>query len=114
MVEGAVRLVYQRIFFPIRNMTFFSLDELNCQLQKELVTYNEYLMVTYQASRRKLFVELEEQYLRLMVRHHEGAIKASDAEIAAGKYTPAIELAKTIKAAQALEIIEMKALLAAL
>jgi transposase len=64
MVEGAVRLVYQRIFFPIRNMTFFSLDELNDQLKKELVTYNEYLMVTYQASRRKLFVELEEQYLQ--------------------------------------------------
>jgi transposase len=64
MVEGAVRLVYQRIFFAIRNMTFFSLDELNDQLKKELVTYNEYLMVTYQASRRKLFVELEEQYLQ--------------------------------------------------
>ena len=64
MVEGAVRLVYQRIFFPIRNMTFFSLDELNEQLKKELVTYNEYLMETYQASRRKLFVELEEQYLQ--------------------------------------------------
>jgi len=44
-------------------MTFFSLDELNEQLKKELVTYNEYLMETYQASRRKLFVELEEQYL---------------------------------------------------
>jgi len=64
MVEGAVRLVYQRIFFQIRNMTFFSLDELNEQLKKELVKYNEYLMVTYQASRRKLFVELEEQYLQ--------------------------------------------------
>lgn len=64
MVEGAVRLVYQRIFFPIRNMTFFSLDELNEQLKKELVTYNEYMMETYQASRRKLFVELEEQYLQ--------------------------------------------------
>ncbi|MDP3568959.1 hypothetical protein [Sediminibacterium sp.] len=64
MVEGAVRLVYQRIFFAIRNMTFFSLEELNDQLKKELVTYNEYLMVTYQASRRKLFVELEEQYLQ--------------------------------------------------
>lgn len=64
MVEGAVRLVYQRIFFAIRNMTFFSLEELNEQLQKEVVTYNEYLMETYQASRRKLFVELEQQYLQ--------------------------------------------------
>ena len=64
MVEGAVRLVYQRIYFSIRNMKFFSLDELNCQLKKELVKYNELMMETYQASRRKLFVELEVQYLQ--------------------------------------------------
>lgn len=64
MVEGAVRLVYQRIYFPLRNMSFFSLDELNGQLQTELEKYNAYLMETYQASRRKLFVDLEEQYLQ--------------------------------------------------
>lgn len=64
MVEGAVRLVYQRIYFSIRNMKFFSLDELNCQLKKELVKYNELMMETYQASLRKLFVELEVQYLQ--------------------------------------------------
>jgi len=64
MVEGAVRLVYQRIFFPLRNMTFFSLDELNDQLHAELEKYNGYLMETYQASRRKLFVDLEEEYLQ--------------------------------------------------
>ena len=63
MVEGAVKLVYQRIFFPLRNMTFFSLDELNAQLHTELEKYNAYLMETYQASRRKLFVDLEQQYL---------------------------------------------------
>ena len=79
MVEGAVRLVYQRIFFPMRNMTFFSLDELNGQLEKELVTYNEFLMVTYQASRRKLFIELEEQYLQPLppdiyqIKHYKSA-----------------------------------------
>lgn len=64
MVEGAVRLVYQRIFFPLRNMTFFSLDDLNRQLQIELERYNGYLMETYQASRRKLFVDLEEPHLQ--------------------------------------------------
>ncbi len=63
MVEGAVKLIYQRIFFPLRNMTFFSLDELNAQLHTELEKYNAYLMETYQASRRKLFVDLEQQYL---------------------------------------------------
>lgn len=64
MVEGAVKLIYQRIFFPLRNMTFFSLDELNAQLHTELEKYNAYLMETYQASRRKLFVDLEQQYLQ--------------------------------------------------
>jgi transposase len=64
MVEGAVKLVYQRIFFPLRNMTFFSLDELNTQLHTELEKYNAYLMETYQASRRKLFVDLEQEYLQ--------------------------------------------------
>lgn len=64
MVEGAVKLVYQRIFFPLRNMTFFSLEELNKQLHAELERYNGYLMETYQASRRKLFVGLEQEYLQ--------------------------------------------------
>jgi transposase len=66
MVEGAVRLVYQRIFFMIRNMIFFSLEDLNKQLWIELEKYNDYLMVTYQASRRKLFIDLEEQYLQTL------------------------------------------------
>lgn len=64
MVEGAVKLVYQRIFFPLRNMTFFSLDELNAQLHVELERHNAYLMETYQASRRKLFLDLEQEYLQ--------------------------------------------------
>ncbi len=53
-------------------------------------------------------------YLEGMLEHHQGAIEASDVEIADGKYAPAIELAKTIKAAQAAEITTMKALLASL
>lgn len=50
-------------------------------------------------------------YLEGMIKHHEGAIEASAAEIAEGKYGPAIELARQIKQAQAGEIIEMQALL---
>ncbi len=50
-------------------------------------------------------------YLEAMVAHHEGAIEASDAEIADGKYGPAVALAKEIKAAQQAEVTEMQALL---
>ena len=50
-------------------------------------------------------------YLEGMVKHHQGAIEASDAEISDGKYGPALALAKEIKTAQAAEIITMQALL---
>lgn len=50
-------------------------------------------------------------YLEGMIKHHQGAIEASDTEIAGGKYAPAIELAKQIKQAQAVEITEMERLL---
>lgn len=50
-------------------------------------------------------------YLEGMVKHHQGAIEASDTEIADGQYAPAIELATKIKTAQDAEITEMQALL---
>ncbi len=50
-------------------------------------------------------------YLEGMIEHHEGAIEASDVELADGTYAPARELAQQIKAAQQAEITTMKALL---
>jgi len=49
-------------------------------------------------------------YLEGMVKHHQGAIEAREAEIADGQYGPAVELAKKMKTAQAAEITEMQAL----
>ena len=49
-----------------------------------------------------------------MIAHHQGAIEASDAQIADGQYEPATELAEQIKAAQADEITEMQDLLQSL
>jgi transposase len=43
LVENAVNLSYRRIYYPIRNMTFFSLDDLNKEIQKHLVGYNNML-----------------------------------------------------------------------
>jgi len=40
LVENAVQLVYQRIYYPIREMTFFSLKDLNDEIRKRLVSYN--------------------------------------------------------------------------
>jgi len=51
-------------------------------------------------------------YLEGMIKHHQGAIDASDAELADGKYEPARTLAQEIKAAQQAEITEMQDMLA--
>lgn len=53
-------------------------------------------------------------YLEGMIAHHQGAIEASETEIAEGRYEPAIALAEQIKAAQAAEITEMQDLLQSL
>lgn len=53
-------------------------------------------------------------YLEAMVAHHEGAVEASETEIADGEYAPAVALAKQIKTAQEAEIAEMEELLAEL
>lgn len=50
-------------------------------------------------------------YLEGMIEHHEGAIEASDAQLAEGEYEPALELAEEIKAAQQAEITEMEQIL---
>ena len=63
LVEGAVKLVYQRIYYDMSNMTFFSLKELNKQIRKLLERYNSYKLQTTGISRFKQFVELEQEYL---------------------------------------------------
>jgi len=63
LVESAVKLVYQRIYYEISNMTFFSLKELNNQISLLLERYNSYKLQTTGVSRFKQFVEFEKQYL---------------------------------------------------
>lgn len=63
LVEGAVKLVYQRIYYEISNMTFFSIEELNKQIRLLLERYNSYKLQTTGISRFKQFVELEQEYL---------------------------------------------------
>lgn len=63
MVEGAVKLVYQRIFYPLSKSTFFSLAELNAAIRELLVKYNNHLFKLSQYSRKELFVSSEKAYL---------------------------------------------------
>ena len=64
LVEGAVRLAYQRIFYPLSKMTFFSLTELNAAIRELLIKYNNYVFKLMKYSRRELFVSTEKQFLK--------------------------------------------------
>lgn len=64
LVENAVHLVYQRIYYPMREMTFFSLEELNREIKRLLVNYNTLLFQRKEASRRELFQSVEREYLK--------------------------------------------------
>ena len=64
LVEGAVKLVYQRVFYPLSQTTFFSLRELNDAIAELLVKYNNYLFQLTSYSRKELFVSSEKNSLR--------------------------------------------------
>ena len=64
LVENAVHLVYQRIYYPLREMTFFSLQDLNREIKRLLVGYNNLLFQRKEASRRELFQSVEREYLK--------------------------------------------------
>lgn len=63
LVESAVKLVYQRIFYPMSKMVFFSLEDLNKQIQVLLKEYNDYKLQTTGVSRYKQFVDIEKEHL---------------------------------------------------
>lgn len=64
LVENAVNLVYQRIYYPLRHMTFFSLEDLNREIRRLLDSYNDLLLQHRQASRRELFQSIERECLK--------------------------------------------------
>ena len=64
LVENAVHLAYQRIYYPLREMTFFSLADLNREINKLLIRYNNLLFKRKDASRIELFQLVERQYLK--------------------------------------------------
>jgi transposase len=64
LVESAVNLVYQRIFHPMREMTFFSIDEVNRQIRVLLKDYNSMMFSRRDISRHTLFVTAERPFLK--------------------------------------------------
>jgi len=68
LVEGAVKLVYQRIFRPLQEITFYSLEDLNRAIRSQLDKYNNYLFQGREYSRRELFLSQEQSLLRALPR----------------------------------------------
>ena len=66
LVEGAVKLVYQRVFYPMSQMQFFSLEQINEQISILLEQYNERLMSQSGVSRKQQFSSIEKQYLSVL------------------------------------------------
>lgn len=64
LVESAVHLTYQRIYYPMREMTFFSIADLNKEIRQLLVRYNTLLFQRKEVSRIELFQSVERQYLK--------------------------------------------------
>lgn len=69
LVEGAVKLVYQRIFYDLNKMIFFDLPTLNQAIGQKLVLYNDYLMKQLETSRTKQFLDIEKPYLASLPSH---------------------------------------------
>jgi hypothetical protein len=66
LVENAVNLAYQRIYYPLRKMDFFSLEDLNREIKRLLERYNDLLFSRKEASRRELFQSVEREYLKAL------------------------------------------------
>lgn len=68
LVEGAVKLVYQRIFYELSGQTFFSIKDLNKAILDKVKAFNLYHMKTYDTSRFKLFNQYEKSKLQALAK----------------------------------------------
>jgi len=68
LVENAVKLVYQRIYAPLRNRTFYSLKELNEAIWDLLEKHNNTAFQRLKISRRELFEMIEQPVLKPLPR----------------------------------------------
>ncbi len=72
MVENAVKIVYRRVFAPLRDRLFYSVDELNQAIKDLLEERNNTPFQRIKMSRRELFDETEKTTLKpLPLRRYE-------------------------------------------
>jgi transposase len=64
LAENAVQLIYQRVYAPLRNRTFYSLEELNEAIGPLLEEHNNKAFQRLEISRRELFERTERSALK--------------------------------------------------
>ena len=64
IVENAVRIIYTRVFAPLRHQTFHSIPEINVAIAALLETHNKMSFRGREYSRYSLFEEVEKQELK--------------------------------------------------
>ena len=64
LVENSVRIVYNRIYAALRNEVFYSLEDLNAAVRKELEAHNNQPFQNRPYSRRSLFEQTEKETLQ--------------------------------------------------
>ena len=91
MVEGAVKLAYQRIYAPVRDKVFFTLEELNAVLHEQLRGHNNRPMHKKDYSRQQLFEQQEQSLLQCLpdepfiLKHSPGAAVQRNCHIVLGE-----------------------------
>src|SRR5215217_7559848 len=66
LVEGAVRIMYTRIYLPVKQKTHHSLAELNAAIWESLELHNSQLLQGRSYSRRMQFEEIERKELKAL------------------------------------------------
>ncbi len=66
LVEGAVKIVYQWVYAALRDRIFYSLEELNQALRKEMKKYNGRSMQKLGKSRREMYEAVEKEALKAL------------------------------------------------
>jgi len=64
LVENAVKIVYSRVFAPLRNQIFYSLDDLNRAVREKVEVHNSSYFQRIKISRKQLFQEIEQSILK--------------------------------------------------
>jgi len=66
LVEGLIRILYSRIYAPLRDRTFFSLAEINAAISEQLEVHNRLSFTNKAGSRQQMFEEQEKALLQVL------------------------------------------------